>query len=131
MPPPLFSGAIPGRAGGFLTGGEGRSVRPGSLWLFRFAHLYGHPENLHRRVDTQQIASRLLERIQSDLLEPEGELTAESDLFAAGLDSMAIMQLTLIVEQEFGVRLPESLISRNTFETALKLAGVVAELKRA
>ncbi len=101
------------------------------MWLCRFAHLYGQPENLQRRVDTQQIASRLLERIQSDLLEPEGELTAESDLFAAGLDSMAIMQLTLIVEQEFGVRLPESLISRNTFETALKLAGVVAELKRA
>ncbi len=82
-------------------------------------------------MDTQQIANRLLERIQSDLIEPEGELTSGSDLFASGLDSMAIMQLTLIVEEEFGVRLPEALISRNTFETALKLAGVVEQLRRA
>jgi acyl carrier protein len=36
----------------------------------------------------------------------------------------------LIVEEEFGVRLPESLISRDTFTTAQKLAGVVADLKR-
>jgi acyl carrier protein len=81
-------------------------------------------------VETKLIADRLLERIRTDLLEPEGELNADSDLFAAGLDSMAIMQLTLIVEEEFGVRLPESLISRNTFETAQKLATVVRDLQQ-
>jgi acyl carrier protein len=80
--------------------------------------------------DIPFIANRLLERIQTDLLEPEAELNPNSDLFVAGLDSMAIMQLTLIVEEDFGVRLPESLISRDTFTTAQKLAGVVADLKR-
>ena len=30
----------------------------------------------------------------------------ESDLFAAGLDSMAIMQLLLLLEERFGVSLP-------------------------
>ena len=80
-------------------------------------------------VESDPIAGRLLERIQSDLLEPETALKPDSDLFAAGLDSMAIMQLTLMVEEEFGVRIPESLISRATFGTVRDLAGVVARLK--
>ena len=80
-------------------------------------------------MESDPIAGRLLERIQSDLLDPEAALNPGSDLFAAGLDSMAIMQLTLIVEEEFGVRIPESLISRSTFGTAQDLAGVVARLK--
>jgi acyl carrier protein len=44
---------------------------------------------------------------------------------------MAIMQLSLIVEEEFGLRLPESLISRSTFESAGKLAEVIGQLQRA
>jgi acyl carrier protein len=89
-----------------------------------------HP---NRRVESNAhaVASRILERIQSDLLESDGNLTQDSDLFAAGLDSMAIMQLSLIVEEEFGLRLPESLISRSTFESAGKLAEVIGQLQRA
>lgn len=81
-------------------------------------------------MENESVASRLLERIQSELLETDGALTPDSDLFAAGMDSMAIMQLTLIVEEEFGVRIPESLISRHTFESARNLSEAIAQLVR-
>ncbi|MGH8626355.1 MAG: acyl carrier protein [Gammaproteobacteria bacterium] len=52
--------------------------------------------------ETTQIAARLLGHIRSDLLEIGESFSLDSDLFAAGLDSMSIMQLILFIEEEFG-----------------------------
>lgn len=81
-------------------------------------------------ITPEKVALKILERVQTELLETERPLTPEDDLFEAGLDSMAIMQLTLLVEEEFGVRLPEALITRETFKTAQKLALVICEIKK-
>lgn len=78
----------------------------------------------------ERVALRILERLQSELLETEQPLKPEDDLFEAGLDSMAIMQLTLLIEEEFEVRLPEALITRETFKTAQKLALVICDLNK-
>jgi len=72
--------------------------------------------------DPLQLAERLLTRIRADLLETPDGFSVDSDLFAAGLDSMAIMQLTLIIEEEFGVTLPDRLITRTTFGSARRIA---------
>lgn len=76
--------------------------------------------------DTMQVATRLLGRIRSELLELDGAFDVDSDLFAAGLDSMAIMQLVLMLEDEFNVKLPDCSITRTTFATARQIAGAVA-----
>ena len=52
-------------------------------------------------------------------------LTVETDLFAAGLDSMGIMQLMISIEERFGVRVPESAVTRDNFSTASSLAAMV------
>lgn len=77
--------------------------------------------------ETTQLANRLLARIRTDLLEIEEPFDVDSDLFAAGLDSMAIMQLILLLEEEFGVKLPDRVITRTTFATARHLAEVIRE----
>ena len=73
-----------------------------------------------------EITARLLARIRAEILELDTAFGADDDLFHAGLDSMAIMQVILILEDEFGVRLPDSSIKRETFATARSIATVVA-----
>lgn len=78
--------------------------------------------------DASEIASaaeRLLSRISNELIELEPGFGLDSDLFGAGLDSMAIMQVLLIVEEEFGVKLPDASIKRETFSTARRIAEAV------
>jgi len=76
---------------------------------------------------TLSIAERLLIRIRADLLETGADFGIDSDLFAAGLDSMSIMQLTLLIEEEFGAHLPDRLITRETFATARQIAAAILQ----
>lgn len=76
---------------------------------------------------TIPIAERLLARIRTDLIETSDGFGIDSDLFAAGLDSMSIMQLTLLIEEEFGAHLPDRLITRDTFSTARHIAAAIRE----
>ncbi|MDQ3774588.1 MAG: phosphopantetheine-binding protein [Pseudomonadota bacterium] len=63
--------------------------------------------------------------IRSDLLETDESFGLDSDLFAAGLDSMSIMQIILFIEEEFAVKLPDGSITRAAFGTARHLAETV------
>ena len=58
---------------------------------------------------------------------PEATATVrlEDDLFEAGLDSMAIMQLLLLIEENFGVDIPASELSRENFSTAKAIAQLI------
>lgn len=69
--------------------------------------------------------------IATEILDTEHTLTPQSDLFAAGLDSMGIMQLLLAIEDRFGVAIDPADLSRDNFSTAEKIAALVAEKKEA
>jgi acyl carrier protein len=73
--------------------------------------------------------TELLGIIRDEILESTATLTAESDLFEAGLDSMAIMQLLLHIEDHFDVALEPADLSRENFQTAAKIAALI-ESKR-
>jgi acyl carrier protein len=66
-----------------------------------------------------------------EVLDTEEALTPQSDLFAAGLDSMGIMQLLLAIEDHFGVAMDPADLSRENFSTAEKIAALVVEKKGA
>jgi acyl carrier protein len=74
------------------------------------------------------IEAKILHLICSELLEIADDFSLDSDLFDAGLDSMAIMQLTLILERDFGVSIPEDLIVKSTFSTVRNLTNVLFQL---
>lgn len=71
----------------------------------------------------QQLVTLIAER----LLETQPGFGADSDLYQNGLDSMAIMQLLVLVEEEYGVSIPEAALTRKNFSTIRQLAGLIGE----
>jgi acyl carrier protein len=69
----------------------------------------------------------LLDLIRTEILDSAEPLTPQGDLFAAGLDSMGIMQLLLVIEDRFGAAIDPADLSRGNFSTAEKIATLVAE----
>lgn len=60
-----------------------------------------------------------------------GSLGMDDDLFSQGLDSMAMMQLMLHLEKDFGVRIAPSEMTRNHFATVRVLAEWLSHPNRA
>ncbi len=79
--------------------------------------------------ETLVMAGRLLRYIEQDLLEIDASLGPDADLFAAGLDSMSIMQILLFIEEELGVKLPDAAITRANFCTARRIADAIRKTK--
>ena len=75
--------------------------------------------------------NELLDLICTEILDTAEPLTPQGDLFAAGLDSMGIMQLLLAIEDRFGVAIDPADLSRGNFSTAEKIASLVAEKQAA
>lgn len=72
-----------------------------------------------------ELEGGLTELITGNLLETGPSFNVESNLYEAGLDSMAIMQLLLLIEQKFGIMLPESDLSRENFNDIRSLARLL------
>lgn len=71
------------------------------------------------------LEERLLQVIGDRVLSLDPSFGPDDDLYAAGLDSMAIMQLLLVVEEEFGVSLPVESVSRKNLSTVGALGALL------
>jgi acyl carrier protein len=71
----------------------------------------------------QQLITLIAER----LLATEPGFGTDSDLYQHGLDSMAIMQLLVLLEEEYGVAIPESALTRKNFGSVRQLARLVGD----
>ena len=71
----------------------------------------------------QQLVSLISER----LLETRPGFGPDSDLYENGLDSMAIMQLLVLVEEEYGVSIPERALTRKNFASVRQIANLLGE----
>jgi acyl carrier protein len=56
------------------------------------------------------------------------EISDESDLYDAGLTSLATVGVMLALEEQFDIEFPDSLLSRKTFASIQSLAGAVEHL---
>ncbi|MDD0814886.1 acyl carrier protein [Curvibacter sp. HBC28] len=56
-------------------------------------------------------------------------LNDDADLFAAGLDSLAIVNVMLAVEDRFEVEIPDEHLNRATFSSISALAAVLRKLQ--
>lgn len=59
------------------------------------------------------------------------ELTDNSDLFEAGLNSSNTVSVLFALEDEFGVTVPENMLSRKMFISVSSINAVVSELVHA
>jgi acyl carrier protein len=81
--------------------------------------------NLHRIDDG---AFLMLLRPHLSLLVASKSLTMRSNLFHLGLDSTAVLNLLLDLEERLGVVFPESLLTDATFETPAALKAALDSL---
>lgn len=59
---------------------------------------------------------------------PAAQLADDSDLYEAGLTSLATVGLMLALEDGFDVEFPDSMLSRKTFGSIASLSAAVAQL---
>ena len=74
---------------------------------------------------------QIRELIDGQLIEFSPGFGNEDDLFEAGLDSMAIMQLLLLIEESFGVEIPMGEVTRDNFHSTTAIARLVTEKQAA
>jgi acyl carrier protein len=60
---------------------------------------------------------------------PVETLSDDADLFAAGIDSLAIVNVLMSIEEAFDIEFPEHLLSRKSFSSIGNLSRAVAELR--
>ncbi len=75
----------------------------------------------------QTLEDRIFEILRDDILSVDEGFDVESDLIAAGLESMAVTQLMLAIEESIGVWVDESLLTPENLASARALAACVHE----
>ena len=80
---------------------------------------------------TDTIISALEKYIAGQILkQPNRKIAAEEALLSSGLiDSFSLMDLALFVEDTFGVRIEDTELNANTFDTLNQLAGLITARK--
>ena len=75
------------------------------------------------------IIDLLTEKIKKNLLkDPKLELDPSEPLISTGLlDSFNLVDLALIIEEEYGVRIEDFELNADTFDTLEELAQLIAE----
>ncbi len=73
-----------------------------------------------------QITTELRTLIHEQLFPLDESFSDTSDLYAEGLDSMALMQLILLLEQHFNISFDAEDLDRDHFETLENLGKLVA-----
>jgi acyl carrier protein len=59
---------------------------------------------------------------------PADRLDGDEDLFAVGLDSLAIVNVLMSLEEQFDIELPDELLSRRSFSSIATIEKIVTDL---
>jgi acyl carrier protein len=60
--------------------------------------------------------------------QPAETLEGETDLYAAGLSSLATVHVMLAIEDEFGIEIPDRMLTRRLFQNIDSLAAMINEV---
>lgn len=78
------------------------------------------------------LTARVFEILRDEILSVDSGFTPQTNLVEAGLDSLAVTQLMLSIEESCGVWVDESLLTPENLENAEALAALVhSELENA
>ena len=79
-------------------------------------------------IQPPEIETELLAFLGRDIFSGETKLSPETDLVAAGFDSMSLVKLLLHVETKYGKWIPESEITNEALANVRSLAATVARV---
>ena len=76
---------------------------------------------------TQEIVTQLAKRIAQDILkQPNRLILADEALISSGLiNSFSLVDLSLLVEDDFGVQIYDTELNAETFDTLKQLAALI------
>jgi len=77
---------------------------------------------------SEEIIKEILNK-HGRLTTPANQLEQESDLYHAGLTSLATVGLMLALEDEFDVEFPDSMLGRKTFSSIESIMDALEELQ--
>jgi len=77
--------------------------------------------------DPDVLEQKLFSLIGKNVLELPAGFDREADLSRAGLDSMALMQLLILIENNFDLMLSEADLSRENFTSIPSIAELIGE----
>ncbi len=80
--------------------------------------------------DPKTISDKLCQFARANFLADGVEFNEHSPLAEVGIDSFALVELLLCSERTFGIRVPESHLTRNNLVSVATLAHCIAELGR-
>ena len=78
----------------------------------------------------QDLTNSLRLLISEQLFPLDESFTSDSDLHAEGLDSLALMQLILLLEREYSVSVSPEDLNRENFSTLENLAELVSSKRK-
>jgi acyl carrier protein len=73
----------------------------------------------------ETLEQQLMALVRERLLETSAPFDTATDLYSLGMDSMGIMQLLILIEEEYGVALPECALTRHNFTTVQQVARLI------
>lgn len=79
-------------------------------------------------IEAREIEAELLAFLHREVFAPQVVITPETDLVAAGFDSMSLVRLLLFVETTWGLWVPEKEINSTSLSNLRALAETVSRL---
>jgi acyl carrier protein len=78
-------------------------------------------------MNREDLTRRVYEILRDEILDAGDDFNTRTNLVDAGLDSLAVTQLMLAIEETTGVWVDESLLTPENLESAETLAALVHE----
>jgi len=78
-------------------------------------------------MNREELEQRIFDIVREDILSVDESFTKESNLIEAGLDSLALTQLMLAIEESTGVWVDESLLTEETLTSVVTLSALVEQ----
>lgn len=82
-------------------------------------------------VEVAQIETDLLAFVRREVFSTQVDATLDTDLVAAGFDSMSLVRVLVFIEQTYGMWIPEGEITGDALQNLRTLAETVSRLLNA
>lgn len=82
-------------------------------------------------VEPSEMEAQLLAFLKREVFSAQFDVTADTDLIAAGFDSLSLVRLLLFIEKTYGLWIPESEITPETLQNVRTLAAAVGTMLHA
>lgn len=82
-------------------------------------------------IEVQEIETKLLDFLKREVFAPGVAITPETDLVAAGFDSMSLVRMLVFIETDYGFWIPESEITGEALQNARALTATITRLLNA